>query len=1535
METVNLSSNLKQLISEKYDVETIDTVQNNARKLLSVQYSSPYEFMIDLDKDLYFDFFNYINSDSFISELITEISDLILKKSNDETKYLDLLIKYYDKIFKSNIVKLYFEANLFKKLCEYLLISKLQELNSLEKRQKFLELINKNDKPVIYYYTNVILDIDSNYDLITLENYASDDISNNIALDMALQIPPEDCLTQVPFTKDIYSKYYSVDLRYNKDTDIGKIFYLLEPTENIPVILYKSLVKVYKYYDYNSNDYIPPTTDEIILFYIKKGSNSVKNYKMTINSDFVLEYTIIPSQVDKNKDLDIGDIMFDSFKQSFKNSDLTLVQKDFYTKGIQKKSDKSYDIYLLKFTILNSHLLIGQNENPDDEPSEMYYQLLDVGKTIELAESTNMTLNKFKAYVYTPFNEKILVEFSEDIDELSIKFKIVKGRRTKYKKEQLSGDNDDDKVDWVIDRYIKELYEPFYELILENYSTIFTIYTEKDKRKTQRSDKLINMFPSILREDKGFSRGQFYDKDFNKEKVYAPRQWSRVCSSASDVDGIKYDSNINISAILKSQDSKIAYMLHETGDIFYSKKESNKYIYPRENTINIESGFLIPCCCDDIDTAIKYALPFVKDDLKSCLDDLPFTEDNAYLQDIIDKLKKKYPSLSDGNSLVNLPDKKSSPILEDYIKEQLGVKKYYIIRKYTPKMLVGKKIPTEGAREKQASFNQSNYLPYQISNLISKEYTNNVTDKSYTSDDIMREGCVVKELTRSTVRSSFLDCLNKAFNVKLTLYSILSEQNIHVHKQSFYDVDLMKDFSIDKDNPNGLKYIDPYLFIPLFENVFECRIFVFRTDKLEKTDGNIYDQHTMVIPRYYKNLYRNINPEWNTKCVMIYEHCGNIATDYYSCELITIRKNPTEKLFYILNDNFVKKLLDYQNKVSSSYCINREGVLLSERNTKDISLDWTEDKFTLGGQTIINQYIDDYGKSSIIQLNENGWVSIVPPLEPINNVNVVDYQNIGGDKSCSNKTIGKHWVINSIDNRESIMEKYKNMKKKSCIYKCLYGKSSDYIVEGDDNDTFNYLDSPPPKSITVDSEVMKGLLYASKLEDKKAEYFSDINNYDEGEVFIKSEKTSKMDNCIEWVKHFIGETEFNVSLKLIRDNLLSYKISEKLRQDENYDKRWIFIYNIGIYLVFKKLVEQNYINGLDESEENAKQAYDGIMGSNSIGKLMTVYVFEGLNDEIQEIVSNLNVDDIENLKLVINQITPGPEYPGIIESVIGKLVLTKKEIEQMLEIKDELEDYIIKLSTYDLILDIKYKETGKKELSTLNKKVKTELNKILKLQLKLIKKYNEYIKNLQKTRKENDNKIVRFINLCMQHMKIQKGLQLNIKSITQTKLFESNKLEIKIYELLNAIQLYLINKVGCIPDSTYFINKVECSMHKDKYIIDSEPTIGKSNFVSFKDKYTPNMDRVFLNQPVSNNDEDKALKQCVSWYENNYLDNMDFDYKYDKYDKYKIGIDVNSDMLNGQEIKEEYNGDEKLLCYYNENTGTNECSRYTGSILPI
>ena len=231
-------------------------------------------------------------------------------------------------------------------------------------------------------------------------------------------------------------------------------------------------------------------------------------------------------------------------------------------------------------------------------------------------------------------------------------------------------------------------------------------------------------------------------------------------------------------------------------------------------------------------------------------------------------------------------------------------------------------------------------------------------------------------------KSSFLNCVMEGMYEETKILDITNKDELENElanvreklarkdyaascRQEMYDFTINEIIEIIK---NSNTYLDPKMFISLFESFFDCNIYVF------SRIGN--NKSRLMIPRHQQAYYKTSK---NAKCVFIYEHTGSTSdhATYPRCELIVRWKVGGEKeedVSYNLPEDSdvavgIRKIF---NQMKQSYALNTKipETIFPIKNSKI---------------KIIGQGFDSYGKTRMLRFsfeNIKGTL-LVSPIQPL------------------------------------------------------------------------------------------------------------------------------------------------------------------------------------------------------------------------------------------------------------------------------------------------------------------------------------------------------------------------------------------------------------------------------------------------------------------------------------------------------------------------------------------------------------------------
>jgi len=227
----------------------------------------------------------------------------------------------------------------------------------------------------------------------------------------------------------------------------------------------------------------------------------------------------------------------------------------------------------------------------------------------------------------------------------------------------------------------------------------------------------------------------------------------------------------------------------------------------------------------------------------------------------------------------------------------------------------------------------------------------------------------------SDTPSSFLQCVMEAYyenmdntevsqNLKQFRQRLKEPSYISVVKQSLYD---FSQEEIIEMISNENIYFDPQYFTDLLEVYFKCNIYVFSSKNDKKGE--------LIIPRHINGYYTNKKYD---KTILVYENIGSVSdsSPYPRCELILKWDKTSDEQQITYNFNSNEQISNAITKMF--HTINRTYIL--DNQIKSILFPI----FNPNVQ-IIEQYIDNYGKSRMIKLiiNNKDCTVLCDPTQPI------------------------------------------------------------------------------------------------------------------------------------------------------------------------------------------------------------------------------------------------------------------------------------------------------------------------------------------------------------------------------------------------------------------------------------------------------------------------------------------------------------------------------------------------------------------------
>ena len=234
-----------------------------------------------------------------------------------------------------------------------------------------------------------------------------------------------------------------------------------------------------------------------------------------------------------------------------------------------------------------------------------------------------------------------------------------------------------------------------------------------------------------------------------------------------------------------------------------------------------------------------------------------------------------------------------------------------------------------------------------------------------------------KEYHRQSSTPNILNLLNVIFKKNFTKKNVSEYKFLGVSKQENWNITDIKNYI------NDSKYIDVSKCIRILEEMYNCKLFIFkRTKAVSRNIIQAREIPILFIPNhnYYTNYYY-----WNNSdrpVIILFAHFGTTAhiVKHIHYELVTQTswKEKIHKHIFDSNEYIIKSLYKYQNMVNESYCLTKEIVPISH-----IEFGASE------------QLIDYYGKCRGIIINK--IPILFDPISPLNmpykNLSDINYES--------------------------------------------------------------------------------------------------------------------------------------------------------------------------------------------------------------------------------------------------------------------------------------------------------------------------------------------------------------------------------------------------------------------------------------------------------------------------------------------------------------------------------------------------------------
>lgn len=210
-------------------------------------------------------------------------------------------------------------------------------------------------------------------------------------------------------------------------------------------------------------------------------------------------------------------------------------------------------------------------------------------------------------------------------------------------------------------------------------------------------------------------------------------------------------------------------------------------------------------------------------------------------------------------------------------------------------------------------------LPYNLQVIVGSAGYKLIEDKRKQFLPILRYGVIrgpnsfVHVMEKATYpRYSSMDINAKIARVRKVSKRIAKMEDFSIGRQEMYDT---SDEEIREHLREKGAYIDPDMYVSIFEKYYDCNIILFQVDD-ESPDGEL------VIPRHnIAYLMRKIDPKKRTAVVVKF---GVPQEWQYQCELVVKYKG--DRMEYLFeNDDLTKILVKLMEQINTVYITSTEG----------------------------------------------------------------------------------------------------------------------------------------------------------------------------------------------------------------------------------------------------------------------------------------------------------------------------------------------------------------------------------------------------------------------------------------------------------------------------------------------------------------------------------------------------------------------------------------------------------------------------------
>lgn len=255
----------------------------------------------------------------------------------------------------------------------------------------------------------------------------------------------------------------------------------------------------------------------------------------------------------------------------------------------------------------------------------------------------------------------------------------------------------------------------------------------------------------------------------------------------------------------------------------------------------------------------------------------------------------------------------------------------------------------------------------------------------------------IGELTKSSIENRYFrmgvstgDCLGSIMQVldiddtqQNVRTRMAHDRKLIIARQQFYDSDIdhVKNILLDTDTP-----LEMSMFLPFFEDYFECNIFVFTYTYEKDCDGVV----SMMIPRYKESYIRYVHYD---RCILLYTNLklnSKSGVDRYEALVSSkydtyssVRSKNKSVFAWTEKDGIFKGCYRLFGEMYTFITLPSTAVLTNQK----------QPVFDIAGINIEKQYIDSKGKTrGLLLSNNNGNLLYVhtKPIIPIAGIDTIE-----------------------------------------------------------------------------------------------------------------------------------------------------------------------------------------------------------------------------------------------------------------------------------------------------------------------------------------------------------------------------------------------------------------------------------------------------------------------------------------------------------------------------------------------------------------